>query len=180
MTNICTWLWASHKRWDCLFVCLNYNLAVKIKVLQNRCTFYWGLFILNPTDSSPLPLKLVPPQRPWVTLKVLWWKEELPAGFPWKKTKNQAPDPGEDEDCRGWELIIPDFILTLPTNARRTTFWQGKKKKACMWGMIKSCGSSGWTVQEDPNQTICYSARLFSCLDKMASELCKCLSVNQD
>lgn len=95
-----------------------------------------------------------------------------------EKPENRVPDPGEAEGCRGWELIMPDFMLTPPMNVKRTTFWQ--EKNACLWGMIKSCNSSGWIVQENPNQTICYSARLFSCSDKMASESCKCLSVNQD
>lgn len=41
--------------------------------------------------------------------------------------ENQVPDPSEVEDCRGRELIIPDFIMTLPMNVKRTTFWQEKK-----------------------------------------------------
>lgn len=145
MTNICTWLWASHKRWDCLFACFSYNLSVKIKVLQNSCTSYWRLLFtllvqwlchlkpvlqINlwgwiPQILHPLPLKLVPPHRPQITLELLWWKE--PAGFPWKNLKTRVPDPAEDEDCRGWDLVIPDFILTLPTNVKRTTFWEEKK-----------------------------------------------------
>lgn len=94
---------------------------------------------LNPTNPSSSPSQAGTSKQTmghtWSALmkRACWTSLEKP--------ENRAPDPGEDEDCRGWELIIPDFILTLPTNVKRTAFWQ--EKDACMWGMIKSCGSSG-------------------------------------
>lgn len=148
----------------------NLFVKKQTKVLENRCisswrppfTFWfsepvtWSLCCKSSCDVQshkyffPLPCELGLLRRTRLTptqhcsSQLLYKEEELLAGWIslWAVSisKTQYQIPARLRIVGGRELIIPDFIVTLPTNVKRTAFWQ--EKNACMWRMIKSCSSS--------------------------------------